>query len=358
MLNIGIVGCGKIADGHVEEIQKLGVARVVAVCDLEPVLADQLARRYSIPHSYSDFDRMLSENRLDVIHIATPPHSHLMLARKSVEAGCHVFLEKPLALNATDGRRLISLFEASRRKMTMNYWYNFEAPALALKEFVANGNLGEAVHIESVYGYDLSDGFGRALESDDRHWIHQLPGKLFQNVIDHAINKITPFLPDEPVEVIARAYRRGESENYNANEILNELRVMIFCGGVSAYLTFSASARPVGHSLRVFGTKNTVNVDYTFRTISVEKRQTVPSALGRLLPPFQSSWHSLQQAAHNAREFAGSRAHYFAGLNRLLTLFYESILHDSPLPISYAEMLRVAEIMDEIATQVYPAVHA
>jgi predicted dehydrogenase len=358
MLNIGIVGCGKIADGHVEEIQKLEIARVVAVCDLEPVLADQLARRYSIPHSYSDFDRMLSDNRLDVIHIATPPHSHLMLARKCVEAGCHVFLEKPLAPNAADGRSLISLFEASGRKMTINYWYNFEAPALTLKKFVAKGELGEPVHIESVYGYDLSDGFGRSLESDDRHWIHQLPGKLFQNVIDHAINKITPFLPEEPVEIIARAYRRGESESCNTNEILNELRVMMFCGSVSAYLTFSASARPVGHSLRVFGTKNTVNADYTFRTMSVENRQTIPSALGRLVPPFQSSWQSLRQATRNAGEFAGSRAHYFAGLNCLLTLFYESILRDSPLPIPYSEMLRVSEIMDEIAAQVYPAVHA
>ncbi len=358
MLNVGIVGCGKIADGHVEEIQKLGMARVAAVCDLEPVLAEQLSRRYSIPHSYVDFDRMLRENSLDVIHIATPPQSHLMLARKSVEAGCHVFLEKPLALNAADGRSLISMFEASGRKLTINYWYNFEAPALALKDFVAKGQLGEPVHIESVYGYDLSDSFGSSLDSDDRHWIHQLPGKLFQNVIDHAVNKITPFLPDEPVEIIARAYRRGESNPNNANEILNELRVMILCGGVSAYLTFSAGARPVGHTLRVYGTKNTVNVDYTFRTISIENRQTIPSALGRLLPPFQSSWHWLQQATHNAREFAGSRFHYFAGLNRLITLFYESILQDTPPPIPYAEMLRVSEIIDEISAQVYPAVHA
>src|SRR5260370_20873809 len=107
MLNGGIVGCGKIADSHIEEIQKLGCARVQAVCDLDPILAEQFALRYSVPAWYADFDRMLSENRLDVIHVATPPHSHLALARKSAEAGCHVFLEKPLALDATEGRRLI-----------------------------------------------------------------------------------------------------------------------------------------------------------------------------------------------------------------------------------------------------------
>src|SRR6266436_3277563 len=97
-LNIGIVGCGRIADGHIDEIQKFSFARVIAVCDLEPVLAEQMSLRYSVPYWYTDFDLMLSKHQLDVIHIATPPQSHLPLARKSADAGCHVFLEKPLAL--------------------------------------------------------------------------------------------------------------------------------------------------------------------------------------------------------------------------------------------------------------------
>jgi len=354
MLNIGIVGCGKIADGHIEEIQKLGCARVLAVCDVEPLLAEQLAVRYSVPHRYTDFDRMLSEHRLDVIHVATPPHSHLTLAQKAAEAGCHVFLEKPLALNASDGRRLIECLQQARRKMTINYWYNFESPALALKEFVAKGNLGDPIHIESYYGYDLAGGFGQALLSDDRHWVHQLPGKLFQNIIDHAINKITPFLPDEPVEIIARAYRRRHLKDDRTDGVLDELRVMIRAGGMSAYGTFSSHARPVGHFMRVYGTKNTAHIDFALRSLVVEKKQTIPSALGRLMPLFKSSWQSLQQATHNTREFAGSRFQFFAGMNRLLSLFYESILRDTSVPIPYSEILRVSQIMDEISAQVYP----
>ena len=354
MLNIGIVGCGKIADGHLEEIQKLGCARVLAVCDLEPILAEQLAVRYSVPHRYSDFDRMLSEHRLDVVHIATPPHSHLALAQKAAKAGCHVFLEKPLALNATDGRRLIDCVHQTNRKMTINYWYNFETPALALKEFVAKGNLGDPIHIESYYGYDLAGGFGQALLSDDRHWVHQLPGKLFQNIIDHAINKITPFLPDEPVEIIARAYRRRHSNGDRTDGVLDELRVMILAGGMSAYVTFSSHARPVGHFMRVYGTKNTAHIDFALRSMFVEEKQTVPSAVGRLLPSFKSSWQSLRQTTQNVREFAGSRFHFFEGMNRLLSLFYQSILHDTPVPISYTEILRVSQIMDVISSQVYP----
>ena len=161
------------------------------------------------------------------------------------------------------GSRLIECAQQTGRKMTINYWYNFETHALALKEYVAKGNLGDPVHIESYYGYDLAGGFGKAFLSDDRHWVHQLPGKLFQNIIDHAINKITPFLPDEPVEIIARAYRRRQVNDDHTDGVLDELRVMMLGGGMSAYITFCSQARPVGHFMRVYGTKNTAHIDYT-----------------------------------------------------------------------------------------------
>jgi predicted dehydrogenase len=216
------------------------------------------------------------------------------------------------------------------------------------------GELGDPIHIESYYGYDLAGGFGQALLSDDRHWVHQMPGKLFQNIIDHAINKIIPFLPNEPVEVIARAYRRRHLKEDCTDGVLDELRVMILSGGMSAYVTFCSHARPVGHFMRVYGTKNTVYVDFTLRSMLVEKKQSVPGAAGRLLPSFESVWQSMRQATRNAREFAGSQFQFFAGMNRLLSLFYKSILHDTPVPISYAEILRVSQIMDEISAQVYP----
>jgi hypothetical protein len=106
--------------------------------------------------------------------------------------------------------------------------------------------------------------------------------------------------------------------------------------------------------MRVYGTKNTAHIDFALRGMFVEEKQTVPSAVGRLLPSFKSSWQSLRQATQNVREFAGSRFHFFEGMNRLLSLFYQSILHDTPVPISYTEILRVSQIMDVISSQVYP----
>ena len=79
-LKVAIVGCGKIADGHIEEIQKMpAAARVVAVADLELLMAEQIATRYGIPAFYDDLDRLLEKERPDVVHITTPPPSHFRL---------------------------------------------------------------------------------------------------------------------------------------------------------------------------------------------------------------------------------------------------------------------------------------
>lgn len=354
MLNVGIVGCGKIAEGHISEIRKLDNARLVSVCDLEPILAHEVAVRYSIPRWYTDFDDMLSRERLDIVHIATPPQSHLALARKSALAGCHLFLEKPLAMNAQESRQLIECAQQAGRKLTINYWNNFETPALTLKQFISRGRLGDPVHIESYYGYDLTSAFGQALQSDDHHWIHQLPGKLLNNVIDHGINKVIGFFPDEAPEIVARAYHGSDGEP--AAGLFEELRVMMLGTRVSAYVTFCSHARPVGHFLRVYGTKNTVHVDFRLRTMLIEAEQTVPGAFGRLLPPFQTSWQAVRQATRNAGDFAKCQSHYFAGMNRLLSLFYQSVINDTPEPIAAGEILRVSETMDQIFAQVYPGV--
>src|SRR3954471_23757935 len=73
VLRIGIVGCGKIADGHAEILKFLDGAQLVAVCDREPILAEQLAVRFGVPAWYSSLDQMLAAERLDVVHITTPP---------------------------------------------------------------------------------------------------------------------------------------------------------------------------------------------------------------------------------------------------------------------------------------------
>lgn len=353
-LKIALVGCGKIADGHIEEIQKMrGRAQVVAVCDLEKLMAEQVATRYAITRFYSSFDEMLAQESPDVVHITTPPQSHLPLARTAIDSGCHVYVEKPLALNLADSEALVEYAVHAGKKLTVGYTYLFDPPALAMRELIAQGVLGDPVHVESFYGYNLTGPFGAAIMADSAHWVHRLPGKLFQNNIDHILYRITEFIPDDIPQARAFAYRRHEKTYGDIrDELADELRILIQGERTTAYGTFSAHIRPAGNFVRVYGTKNTLHVDYTNRTLVLDSAPTLPSAIGRLLPAFQQSRSYMKEGGKNLTRFLRSDFHFFAGLNQLISRFYESIEQDSEPPISYRDILRIARMMDDIFRQI------
>ena len=95
MIKIGIIGCGKMADQHVTQIRRIPDVEIVAVCDNEQLMAQDMSERHNIANNYVDAKEMLDKINLDVIHITTPPQSHYTLAKMCIQAGCHVYVEKP-----------------------------------------------------------------------------------------------------------------------------------------------------------------------------------------------------------------------------------------------------------------------
>jgi predicted dehydrogenase len=351
-LRVAIVGCGKIADGHVEEIQKMEVAEVVGVCDLERLMAEQIAARYGIAEYFDDLATMLRQSKPDVVHITTPPQSHQAIAMQAIDAGCHVYVEKPLTVNLKQAEELIRYTKAKERKLTIGHTFQFDPPALKMRELIEEGVLGDPVHVESFLGYDLSGQFGQALLGNKDHWIHNLPGTLFQNNLNHVFNKIAEFVTDDSPEVHVVSFKRRKNVYGDRRDAMpDELRVIIKGEDTSAYATFSSHIRPAGQFARVYGTKSTLHVDYIARTVTIEKGPTLPSAIGRLMAGFDQSKQYSREARRNVFRFVKSDYHFFSGLNQLITLFYNSILHNAPVPIPYRDILRVTAMMDEIIRQ-------
>jgi hypothetical protein len=166
------------------------------------------------------------------------------------------------------------------------------------------------------------------------------------------LNKIAEFVSDERPIVRAFSYRRRDAvHNETIDAMPDELRVMICGKRVSAYGTFSSHARPVGHFLRVYGTKNSLSVDYVSRTVILDSCPKLPTAVGRLLVSFEQAWQFFRQGSINVARFAKSEYHFSAGLNFLISAFYDSIINDSPPPVSYRDILWVSAMMDEIFAQ-------
>jgi predicted dehydrogenase len=355
-LRTGIVGCGKIADGHVEQIRALGRGEVVAVCDREALMAEQLAARMKIPARYTDMARMLGEQRLDVVHVATPPAAHVAIACAALEAGCHVFVEKPFAPSTAEARRIIDCARDNGRRVCVNYLYNFESPGLELEALMQDRALGDIVHLDTSYGYNLGGDYGLAVMADPGHWVHGLPGKLFHNVLDHVLAKVVAHLGDECSVQVESFRRRSASGNEVVDAMPDELRFLLRSGTLTVSGLVSAHARPVAHALKVYGSLDSVELDYATRTLVRSARQTQPSAIGRLFPAWVQARRYAGNGWRNLGRFRRHEFHYFQGMRVLLGRFYDAIEGRGADPVPPEHILRVCSLIEKIvaATKVAP----
>ncbi len=355
MLKVAIIGCGKIADDHLQQIQRVPACEVVGACDLEPLMARQLCERYQIKRAFSDVTELLETCRPDVVHITTPPQSHFALGRQCLEAGCNVYIEKPFALNEEETAKLLALAEKVSLKATVGHDLQFSHVARRMRQLVRGGYLGGApVHMESYYCYDLSDpGYAKALLSDRSHWIRKLPGKLLHNVISHGIARIAEFFPSDSPHVSAHGFVSPLLKSIGEDEIVDELRVTISdAGSTTAYFTFSSQMRPSLNSFRLYGPKNGLALDQDRETLIKLRGDHYKSYADKFIPPVNLAAQQLGNVATNLRKFLGNDFHMKSGMKYLIESFYRSIVDSLPPPIPYREILFTSRIMEQIFEQV------
>jgi predicted dehydrogenase len=354
MLKVAIVGCGKIADAHASQIQRIRGCEIVGVCDREPLMARQLYERFPIKRYFSVLSELLTEAQPDVIHVTTPAESHFDIARFCLERGRHVYVEKPVTLNAPEAQTLIKLAEERGLKMTAGHDDQFSHVARRMRALVKSGYLGGApVHMESTFCYDLSDpAYARALLTDKQHWVRRLPGKLLHNIISHGIARIAEFLSSDTPQVIAYGFASPLLSKMGEAEIVDELRVIISeAEGTTAYFTFSSQMRPSLHEFRIYGPQNGLIVDQDQETIVKLRGARFKSYAEKFVPPVVSASQMLGNLATNVRTFLARDFHMKAGMKCLTESFYDSIVQDTPPPIPYREILLTARIMDGIFEQ-------
>src|SRR5262245_1132497 len=354
MLKIAIVGCGKIADAHASQIGRLGGCEIIGVCDREPLMARQLYERFPVRRHFDDLAELLAETRPDVVHVTTPPESHFEIARRCLDAGCHVYVEKPMTLTARDARTLLGLATESGRKLTVGHDEQFSHVARRMRTLVRDGYLGgPPVHMESLYGYDIgASGYARALLADKAHWVRRLPGGLLHNLVSHGIARIAEFLSSESPEVIAHGFVSPRLRALGETELVDELRVIVSEGHhTTAYFTFSSQMRPALHQLRLYGPRNGLLLDQDHETLIRLRGARFKSYVEKFVPPLSLACQQLGNLATNARTFLARDFHMKSGMKYLIESFYRSILHDTPPPIPYRDILMTASIMDAVFAQ-------
>lgn len=146
MIRTAIVGLGKMGLSHLALLRAHPEIELVAACDGQTYLTGIL-ERYAGLKCYSDFDQLLSSEKLDAILIATPSKLHAAMVEKALRRGLDVFCEKPFVLDLADGERLCALAEEFGRVSQVGYHYRFVGAFQEASRVVRQGLIGRVHHV-------------------------------------------------------------------------------------------------------------------------------------------------------------------------------------------------------------------
>jgi predicted dehydrogenase len=161
-IRVAVVGLGYWGPNLVRNLFELPEAEVTAVCDLRPEHLEKIARRYPSVRTTREYEDVLADDRVDAVAIATPVSTHFPLAMQALEAGKHVFVEKPPAMRAAEMDELVRTAAERDRVLMPGHLLLYHPGVQKLKELVDTGELGEVL---CVYGNRQNLGIVRTNEN-------------------------------------------------------------------------------------------------------------------------------------------------------------------------------------------------
>jgi predicted dehydrogenase len=339
-LRVGVVGCGRAAYWHISSMRKIGNIEVAAVCDNNEALARRAAKNLHIKSAYADLSEMLSEERVEVVDICTPPPTHSALATQAMAAGCHVLTEKPMALSLEEADEMIGVARANQVQLCVVHNELFIPVVLKARAMVDEGVVGDVV------GVSITDSMPRDgdLVLNKEHWCHRLPGGIFGEMLPHPIYLVQAFLGElEPAAV--HSQKLG-SHDWMA---VDELRVILEGKNGLATITESVNWAEDFMLLDIFGTKMSLRVDLWGMVIT---RYAVAVGEGRLSRGWQNLGLGFGRLAGTAAAFNVVSGRFGGGYRSLIARFFESVRSGIGTPVTVEEAREAVGLYQAVVAQI------
>lgn len=157
VLNVGVISCSGMAEGHMRGVKNHVGAKLVAVCDIDFEKAKTVAARHGVEKVYQDYRELLAQDDIDAVIIVTPDQLHREMAIAALEAGKHVLCEKPLALTREDCAAIAEATKKSDKKFMVGQICRYTPGFLAAKQFIDRGEIGDLMFVESEYAHNYEN---------------------------------------------------------------------------------------------------------------------------------------------------------------------------------------------------------
>lgn len=330
-VRIGIVGAGQMARQHARAIGRLETATVTAVVDPDPAALGEIRRVQPGAACFTSFDDLLRAKVVDVVHICTPPQTHERLAEQALEAGLHVYVEKPFVETQAAALRLAKIADRQGLKICSGHQLLYEPPTRRALELLPA--MGEVAHIESYFSFRAMThtGSGRAPLRADLQLLDILPHPVYLllDFLERAVEGETRLVS---VEVGPRG----------------TVHALVRRGSLTGTLVVTLDGRPVESYLRLVGTNGSIHCDYVRSTVQT---QLGPGASGidKLLSPYRTAWQLLTGTTKSMGKRFLKRQRSYPGLAEIFAAFYDSISANKPSPVTRANLIGTVTICEQIA---------
>ncbi len=164
-IRIGIIGTGQMGTYHIEQLKTIPGVEIIAVCGRDPLKLKTLSHQYAIPKTYTDYPAMIADADLDAIDICLHNNLHMPAATQALNAGKHVFCEKPIAGTYLEGKTMIDAARRNRKDLSIQISSLFSPETKAARYMMDQDYLGTVFFAQSIHqrrrGRPYIDGYGR-----------------------------------------------------------------------------------------------------------------------------------------------------------------------------------------------------
>ncbi|MBL7095037.1 NAD-dependent epimerase/dehydratase family protein [candidate division KSB1 bacterium] len=340
-IRVGIVGCGGISFVHLKKIKKLKIIKEIVLADPNVEALKEVAAQFKISKKYKDYKQMIDKEKLDVIHILTPPQFHAEIAVYAAEKKCHILVEKPMAVDAKQAEAMVQAARKNGVKICVMHNHLYDDVMLEARDIIAMGELGKITSVESWYGVSYAD---EAPDNPETDWKYRLPGSVYQDFLPHGLYVALDQLGDVQVSFAATKYA-GTTPKVDTDE----LKIIVENKDKFGVINVSLSTEPRQQYMNIYGTAGTMTVDFLNQYVYLNNTAgPIPNSIGRIFSSHKFGKILKRCARKNfIRTFSG-RYELFQGTERLISLFYRSILLDKPEPVPGEEGLKLMQIMDDV----------
>ena len=334
MLKTALIGCGAIAHEHMGYLERSTVTKVVAVCDASAAAGRYFRERFGIPASFTDAAEMLGTVKPDVVHVLTPPRTHASLVATALQAGAHVFCEKPIALTLGEHDRIKELARSTGRRYMESH--NFNDQIMALDELVRTNRLGSLRAVDVLMAVPMvADDLGS-------------PAGAVHDYLTHACYLLLQFLdPQAPVRLAGTHWALVDGA---PQARFNDLSALLSCGDAMASLRISATIRPMAFRVGLKGTRGMAEVEL-FQPSVRKEFQHDDGQFGPTLDMARNGAGQLGSAAGNLKDKLLQRGVYH-GLVRLLSGFYDAVGSGAEPPVTPTQIRRTLSLIEELISRV------